>query len=324
MAGIANLFTREFFEMCRDRLTDEGVMCQWIHTYNLTFADFMMVVRTFMDVMDHGMIWQTNLGDFLLIGSKTPIVVDFERLRRDVEADSRISRHLAKAHLNDIRALMGDFMARKEHLVEMEAYRAAETNIDDSCRLEFTAPIAYYNYLKQVQPAQIAELRSDPSDLFDPATLPKEMAELFALVPQARRLEASGLDLARQGNPAALAARMYEAYTMYPYDISLAFLAVDACRGMVEFNRATLTAQKALQWLVQACKIYETVGHAPDPMMMAGIMYQGRKIALHINDKESAAYFEGLMERLGGPDLLSKMQEIDNTLSAAHESDEAA
>ena len=38
MAGVAALFTREFFEAARDRLRPGGVLCQWAHTYDISAA----------------------------------------------------------------------------------------------------------------------------------------------------------------------------------------------------------------------------------------------------------------------------------------------
>ena len=38
MAGIASLFTREFFEGARARLAPGGVLCQWAHTYDISNA----------------------------------------------------------------------------------------------------------------------------------------------------------------------------------------------------------------------------------------------------------------------------------------------
>ena len=39
MAGVAGLFTREFFESARARLAPQGLLCQWTHTYDISQAD---------------------------------------------------------------------------------------------------------------------------------------------------------------------------------------------------------------------------------------------------------------------------------------------
>ena len=45
MAGIASLFTREFFEGARARLAPGGVLCQWAHTYDISNADLQIDCR---------------------------------------------------------------------------------------------------------------------------------------------------------------------------------------------------------------------------------------------------------------------------------------
>ena len=46
MAGIASLFTREFFEIAKSRLAPGGVLCQWAHTYDISEADLRSIVAT--------------------------------------------------------------------------------------------------------------------------------------------------------------------------------------------------------------------------------------------------------------------------------------
>ncbi len=47
MAGIASLFTKEFFEAARARLKPGGVLCQWAHTYDISTEDLQSIVATF-------------------------------------------------------------------------------------------------------------------------------------------------------------------------------------------------------------------------------------------------------------------------------------
>ena len=47
MAGVAALFTREFFETARLRLRPAGVFCQWAHTYEIAERDLQSIVHTF-------------------------------------------------------------------------------------------------------------------------------------------------------------------------------------------------------------------------------------------------------------------------------------
>ena len=77
MAGIANLFTREFFEIARARLAPGGILCQWAHTYDISEADLKSIVATFLSVFPDGTLWVVGEADVLLIGSTTPLTDRF-------------------------------------------------------------------------------------------------------------------------------------------------------------------------------------------------------------------------------------------------------
>ena len=53
MAGVAALFTREFFEAARARLAEHGVICQWVNTYDISQKDLASIVATFHGVFPH-------------------------------------------------------------------------------------------------------------------------------------------------------------------------------------------------------------------------------------------------------------------------------
>ena len=69
MAGIAALFTREFFEAARARLKPDGVICQWAHTYDMRPDDLRSIVRTFASVFPEATMWLVGEGDLLLVGT---------------------------------------------------------------------------------------------------------------------------------------------------------------------------------------------------------------------------------------------------------------
>ena len=70
MAGVAALFTREFFEAARARLKPDGLLCQWAHTYDISRDDLQSIVATFASVFPQGTMWLVGDGDLLLIGAE--------------------------------------------------------------------------------------------------------------------------------------------------------------------------------------------------------------------------------------------------------------
>ena len=47
IAGIGNLYTEEFYSLCREKLADGGLICQWIHLYEMEDEVFKIILRTF-------------------------------------------------------------------------------------------------------------------------------------------------------------------------------------------------------------------------------------------------------------------------------------
>lgn len=80
MAGVAALFSREFYEDCRARLQPGGLVAQWLQTYETDDATCELVLATFSSVFPQVSLWQTGSGDLLLLGSLGPQEPDLDRL----------------------------------------------------------------------------------------------------------------------------------------------------------------------------------------------------------------------------------------------------
>ncbi len=78
IAGVADLFTREFFDVCREHLASGGLACVWLHAYQMQEPAFRGVVRSFSDAFHHVMVIEAvPWADYLLIGSAEPIRVPY-------------------------------------------------------------------------------------------------------------------------------------------------------------------------------------------------------------------------------------------------------
>ncbi len=143
IAGVANLYTREFYLTCARKLESGGLMAQWVQLYGLSQLDLHSILRTFFEVFPHGAVWQTSSGDLLLIGSLTPIKFDLARLERLYAGTPAIRRDLAAIQLYRPGMLLGHYLGEREPFYA--AFGAAPRNTDDRPRLEFTAPFGLYN-----------------------------------------------------------------------------------------------------------------------------------------------------------------------------------
>ncbi|MHC4159880.1 MAG: fused MFS/spermidine synthase, partial [Planctomycetota bacterium] len=85
MAGLAALFTRDFFALAEDRLDDGGIFVQFIHSYQMDWPTFALVGRTFAEVFPNSVLVVTEPSavgiDYLLVGFKgnDRLVLDFAK-----------------------------------------------------------------------------------------------------------------------------------------------------------------------------------------------------------------------------------------------------
>jgi spermidine synthase len=69
MAGMANLFTLEYFKTVKGRLNRNGIFVQWISAYDMDWDSFAMIGRTFAEVFPDGLLINMNYSsDLLLVG----------------------------------------------------------------------------------------------------------------------------------------------------------------------------------------------------------------------------------------------------------------
>jgi spermidine synthase len=72
-----NLYTEEFYRLCRNRLAPGGVMCQWMSTNWCTEDEYRMLLKAFFNVFPDGSLWSVDAGNVLCIGALTPAKPDF-------------------------------------------------------------------------------------------------------------------------------------------------------------------------------------------------------------------------------------------------------
>jgi len=94
ITGLAELFTRECFESYRDSLATNGVMCQFLQTYNLQVEDYLMIARTFASVFPYHAIYSITPPDTLLIGSQSPLTPDFARMQKVIDGTADVRKDL--------------------------------------------------------------------------------------------------------------------------------------------------------------------------------------------------------------------------------------
>jgi len=143
IAGIASLFTREFFESARGNLAPGGVLCQWAHTYDISEGDLRSIVATFLSVFPNGALWHIGKGDVLLLGSTEPLDGRFGEMARHWERPG-IVNDLMDVGVREPFDLLSMFVAEGRSLARYA--EGAPIQTDDRSELEFSGPRSIFGH----------------------------------------------------------------------------------------------------------------------------------------------------------------------------------
>ena len=168
MAGIAALFTREFFESVHRRLAPDGIFCQWAHTYDMREADLRSIAATFASVFPEGTMWLVGESDLLFIGSPAGVVPRLAALT-DAYARPGVADDLRTVAVSDPSSLLMAFAGGPSELRLFA--KDAVVQVDDRMALEFSAPRGLF---AREAGANAAALRA----LTDDAALPPAIRDV--------------------------------------------------------------------------------------------------------------------------------------------------
>ncbi|RMF75601.1 MAG: hypothetical protein D6744_13220, partial [Planctomycetota bacterium] len=141
MAGVSNLFTKEFFELCDARLREGGLCLVWLHGYGISVDDFRLVMRTIADVFPYVSVWELNPDDFAVVAGRAAPKIPIEEVRRRFQ-EVRVREDLYRVGLAYLPRILG------RYYTDGDALRAwagsGPIHRDEHPTLEFTTPRALY------------------------------------------------------------------------------------------------------------------------------------------------------------------------------------
>jgi spermidine synthase len=139
IAGVAALFTREFFVTVRERLAPGGVFCQWANAYTIDEADLQAIIGTFTTVFPDATVWLIGNEDVLLVGTSggPPVAERLEAVHRHWTR-SGVSDDLAASAVLEPFSLLSLYVGGPQEIARYA--NGAMTLTDDRMTLEFSGP----------------------------------------------------------------------------------------------------------------------------------------------------------------------------------------
>ncbi|HYC61947.1 MAG TPA: fused MFS/spermidine synthase [Thermoanaerobaculia bacterium] len=135
-AGVASLYTREFYQAAAARLARSGIFAQWVQTYSIDAATARTIYATLTSVFPHVQTWTTNPGDVVLLASREPIVLDANAMRRRLQQEPFRGAAHAAWRIESAEGVLAHFIANEDVAAALSK-DARELNTDDRQVIEF-------------------------------------------------------------------------------------------------------------------------------------------------------------------------------------------
>jgi spermidine synthase len=136
-AGIASLFTLEYYRAAASRLSDTGVFVQWVQGYEIDADTLRTIYATLGSVFPQVETWYTNPGDLMLVASKQARTYRAPDLIRRLAQEPFKSAISQAWRTTDIHGVLAHYVANESLARTMAAAPGVEINTDDRNVVEF-------------------------------------------------------------------------------------------------------------------------------------------------------------------------------------------
>lgn len=136
------LYTVEHYRIAQERLTQDGLFCQWLPMYQMGEHEFELIANSFSKVFPHTSIWWGQLSQrkpvVALIGSRQPIIVDADRFAADLDSINRQQSSVDPA-MDSVERFW------QQYAGDWKPTSTTRLNTDEFPRVEFLTPLSSRN-----------------------------------------------------------------------------------------------------------------------------------------------------------------------------------
>ncbi|MGD0624883.1 MAG: fused MFS/spermidine synthase [Thermodesulfobacteriota bacterium] len=149
------LYTKEFYQLCKNQLNPGGIMIQWLPLHWLAPRDYRTLLRTFKLVFPHTSLWFTN-SYTIMVATPGKLAIDYTRLMRRFEEEA-LPKDLGPVGMGEVASLLGFFLMGEGQIDRFLS--KGETNTDDQPLVEFSAHRSFGLETTSLNLAQMAPFR---------------------------------------------------------------------------------------------------------------------------------------------------------------------
>jgi spermidine synthase len=211
IAGVASLFTSEFYDRAAQVLKPDGVFAQWIQLYELDPEDLRMVLYEVQRKFPEVSVWVTD-SDLIIIATRQKQKLDMDRVAKIVKSDPSMVRDFREFLRSETpQGLLAYYVMSTDAVRKLAS--KARRNTDDHPLLEFHAPRQLFVDTRDLnidllyeakdgllpQGAEVADLEAAYSGMIEPFLIFRRTNlanQAMALLAQVPKKEEATLQLA--------------------------------------------------------------------------------------------------------------------------------
>ncbi len=136
-AGIASLFTREYYQAVERRLEKGGIFLQWVQAYAIDGQTLRTIMATLGQVFPYLETWLMSPADLLLLATREPLVHDMGLLRARAAEEPFRSALLGAWSTTSLEGVLAHHVARPSFARRIAEREGSRINTDDRALVEF-------------------------------------------------------------------------------------------------------------------------------------------------------------------------------------------
>ncbi|MCA9021726.1 MAG: fused MFS/spermidine synthase, partial [Planctomycetaceae bacterium] len=138
-AGIANLYTREFYDSVSQRLNPEGLFLQWLQGYEVDDSTVHIVLQTVRSTFPEVQIWQTKARDMVLVcgKSKQAFQYQWDSLQQKLKQPVMAEGLKQGWSVIDVEGILAHFVCGNRTIDQLLESLSDPMNLDDRNLLEY-------------------------------------------------------------------------------------------------------------------------------------------------------------------------------------------
>jgi spermidine synthase len=174
IAGEADLYNKEFYQLCRAHLRERGVLQQWVQIHHMRTQDFLVILNTAAQVFPHVAFFQGPLQG-VLIASALPLECDYHQIE-GFDGDPQVGQDLTAIDVPSMTSLLGELMVYGDSMRQALAYLPALSGLPpDFASTDFYPYLEYQTPKGNVLPYNTVPLNLNFLRRLRPPLLPSDL-----------------------------------------------------------------------------------------------------------------------------------------------------